>query len=348
MASASVAGGVCTTPPENPTELGITVGLHWFRAVTMEPVDDVLSRLAAALGESVEIRDGGQHGYSETYVLGQVKLWHNPARPDMGCCVEAAGEACDQLGPDGLLSIWGASEEWRISRVDLAVDGCNFTPVMVRDAWRGGDVDTRVKAGDPAAKYGVKAGREEWRRCEWSEEISGDLFGMGSRRSGQYARCYDRRGSTRFELELKRETAHHAGPLVMHMLGKGDGSFQQLTLQLIQRFVRFVDRSVDEKPSRCPELSWWAEFVQGVSKARLSLGQRVVRTVEEMSDWLHAQVAPTLAVVAQALGTRAVRRLLVEGPKRFGRRHREALALAGAPPRWRGAGAVLGVAIGTA
>src|SRR5690606_9052456 len=168
-----VSGGVCTTPPEV-AEGGMQVSVHWLRAVTWEPVDVLLGKLSAALNESVVVREGGYHAYSETYQLGAVKLWHNPDRPDMGSCIEVTGEACEELGREGLLAIWDAAE-WRASRVDLAADHCPFTPSQVRDAWIAGDVDTRVKSLDPGGKRKPAPGREGWRRCEWVQQPDGDL-----------------------------------------------------------------------------------------------------------------------------------------------------------------------------
>jgi DNA relaxase NicK len=45
------------------------------------------------------------------------------------------------------------------------------------------------------------------RTCEWMTSLMGDTFYMGSRSSTQFARCYNARGFTRFEMELKKERA---------------------------------------------------------------------------------------------------------------------------------------------
>lgn len=227
-----------------------------------------------------------------------------------------------------MLKVWDLAE-WRASRIDAAVDHCPFTPGMVADAWKAGDVDTRVKSLDPEGKRKPVAGREHWRRCEWVEMPDGDLFGMGSRASGQYARCYDSRGFTRFELELKKTTAHAAGGVLMEALRLGSSVFGSTVLQLVQRFVRFVDRGSAGNVTRAELLPWWAEFVQGMGKARLSLGARVVKTVDEVVEWLEVQVIPSLAIVERALGLDSVRELIKKGRSRWGPRHLETLQLAG-------------------
>src|SRR5690606_4620720 len=122
----------CTTGAE------VTVGVHWFRGVVFEPVDAVVDRLAKALDESVEVREGGKHAYDSTYVVGPVQLWWHSTRAEQGVCVEVTGSACEALGVEGLLKVWGVAE-WRTSRLDLAADHCPFTPAMVRDAWRSGN-----------------------------------------------------------------------------------------------------------------------------------------------------------------------------------------------------------------
>lgn len=319
-------GGGCTTPPE--VTGAVEVGVHWFRAVTQEPVYELVDRLAGVLQESVEIRDTGMHGYSETFVLGGVKVWHNPARRDMGACIEVSGDACEELGRDGLLAVWDAAD-WRVARVDLAVDRCPFTPGDLRREWLAGQVDTRVKVLDPEGGRAPRAGREGWRRCEWSEQPDGDMFAMGSRAAGQYARCYDRRGFTRFELELKKATAHAAGPRVMEALRSGRSAFAVETVSLIQRFVRFVDRGSVTNVTRAVPLGFWAAFVRGIEKSRLRVGERVVRTVEEVVGWVERQVAPSLAIVERVLGVEALGRVIREGRRRWGPRQLETLRLAG-------------------
>lgn len=322
-----MSGGVCSTPPEVATG-DMRVSVHWLRAVTWEPVDALLAKLSGTLNESVVVREGGYHAYSVTYQLGPVMLWHNPDRPDMGSCIEVQGEACEELGRDGLLAIWDAAE-WRVSRVDVAADHCPFTPDMVAEAWQRGDVDTRVKVLDPNGKVKPKPGREHWRRCAWESRANGDMFTMGSRSAGQYARCYDERGWTRFELELKKTTAHAAGPIVMEALRVGGSTFSHVVSGLIERFVRFVDRSADSTVTRCPPLDWWAAFVTGVGKARLNLGARVVRTIEEIDRWIVRQVAPTLAVLAEVVGLKGLQRVIQAGRQRWGPRHEDTLRLAG-------------------
>ena len=314
----------CTTGAE------VTIGVHWLRATTKEATADAISTaVAEALGADVEVREGGRHCYDTTHVVGPVVLWSHSARPDMGVCMEVTGSACEALGPDGLVKLWGL-QEWNATRLDLAVDDCPFTPRQVRDAWIAGDVNTRVKVSAEAIE-----GREEWRRCEWSEHVTGDLFGMGSRSSTQYARCYDRRGMTRFELELKnggtkngRQTASVVAPLVVQALASGVG-LRSLVLGLVQRFVTFVDRSADTNLARCPQLSWWAAFTQGVERARLWSGQAVVRRIEDMAAWAKRSVAPTLAACTQALGRGWLDELVAGGAARLGRRHVDSLRLAG-------------------
>lgn len=315
----------CTTGAE------VTVGVHWFRGVSFEPVERVLDQLSMAVGAVPEMRPGGKHAYDTTFQIGPLQLWWHTTREEQGVCVEVTGSACEALGVDGLLKVWNAAD-WRTSRLDLAADHAPFTPGMVRDAWRSGNVNTRVKVAkllDDAGEWAVKEGREEWRRSEWVEAPSGDMFTMGSRASMQYARCYDRRGFTRFELELKSDTAAAAAPLVMEALRQGPQAMGPVTVGLIQRFVKFVDRGADSNLGRCPELAWWAAFTEGVERARLWLGERVVRTVEEIKRWAERQVAPSLALLREALGDQLLGALIEKGKPRWRTHHREALALWG-------------------
>jgi DNA relaxase NicK len=297
-------------------------------------VHDVVANLMVALGATeVEQREGGQHSYDTTHVVGPVKVWSRLAVTLAGgeadVCVEVTGQACEALGPEGLVKVWDACD-WKAMRVDLAVDGCGFTPAQLRDAWRVGDVNTRVKA----LAEGAREGREDWRRHEWVECLDGDMLAMGSRASSQYARCYNTRGFIRFELELKNggtkgaRTAATVVSLVVEALRSGD-QFGTLVVGLVQRFVRFVDRTQDSNLARCLELTWWAEFMKGVGRARLMLGVAVVKSPAEMLTWALRQVAPTLAVLRRVFGAATIAAVIDDGELRLRGHHRDSLRLAG-------------------
>lgn len=312
------ARGVVTpgsnTGVEN-TEGRFEVGLHWLRGTTKSPVDSVVHVVARELGESVVVLGGGAYGYAEGYGVGPVRIYHSEKRPDMGVCVDFTGSACEELGARRVGRLHGRLG-LRASRVDFAVDGCEFTPRELADEWRRDNVRTRAKVPADALP-----GRE-WRSCKFIESPTGDTFSMGARQSNQYARCYDMRGFTRFELELKGATAPVAAAEYFAAVQTGGEESVRLTvLSWIRRFVDFVEAAPGSNRARAPLLSFWGAFVSGVEKATVVLEGAVTRTVEQVRGWVERQVAPGLAVVVAALGMDALHELAAAGRKRLRPRH---------------------------
>lgn len=316
-------GGVSASvgkPPVGNTGVEITAGVHWLAGTVLkDSVDSVLDWLAGWLGESVVVLDRGANGYSEAYLVGPVKVMANELRPDMGVFVEVPGAGCDELGLSALVEL-GA--RLRVSRLDLAVDNCPFTPAEIRDAWRSGHVRTRCKVPDNA-----RADRQ-WRTSKWHESATGDTFTMGGRQSLQFARVYDSRGFTRFELELKRGAAQAAFEQVSAAVQGNSEVVGLVVLSWVRRFVDFVDRDSDSNVSRAALLPFWEAFIAGAEKARVVLEGAITRTVDDAWRWLERQASPYLAVVRERFGEDRLLRMIERGKNRWGSKHR---ALARSP-----------------
>lgn len=320
-------------PPSSKTGVEVTepayaVGVHWMRGVALRAdVDAVIASVAAFVGESVERLAHGRYGYADGYAVGPVRVFHHPANESMGVCVEVEGAGCEVMGTGRVASL--ADElKLRVSRLDLAVDGCPFTPADLRREWVKGNVRTRVKKPDVARLEAqgltVRPGLEDVRVHKWHESTTGTTFYMGSRASEQYARVYDQRGPVRFELELKGDTAAAAAPLVWEAIGAGN--LGPVALGLIRRFVDFVDAESDAHASRRDLLPMWAEFVSGVERATLSLEEVVERTLDEVWEWLEHQAGPALALIASAGRLGALQELARRGRLRWREKHRDVLA----------------------
>lgn len=318
--------GVAVNAPVGTTGALLTTGVHWVRQTK---VDAEPEAVAARLGErfrwDVERRDWGHHGYTATLAVGPLEVWYHPERPEMGVCVDASGDACEQIGTDGVA--WLLSEPgWKQTRVDVAIDGAAFTPEQLRDAWCEGNVRTAARL--PKV---TKPGREGWRTCGWDVKPDGDKFTMGARQSGQFVRCYDRRGPTRVEIEIKGDAAPSAAAVLAACLVERDErAFALAALGLLRRFVDFVDVEADSNVSRAPLLPFWAAFVEDAEKMRLWLGERAVGDAVQMLEWALHQTAPVLAVLERVFGPAILADLAKEGRSRWRRRHREAVQLAGA------------------
>jgi len=286
----------------------------------MRSSDEVLGWLAGRLGESVVVLERGAYGYSEGFVVGPVRVLASERRPDMGVCVDVTGTGCEELGLRALAEL-RLQLGLKVTRLDVALDHCPFTPSVLRDAWHADMVRTRAKVPEDA-----RADRQ-WRSCDWKSNPKGDMFTMGARSSTQYARCYDERGFTRFELELKDRTADLAAA---RLLGDDLGDFATEALGWIRRFVDFVEPD-DANVSRRSLLPFWEAFCGMVPRAKVALDGALVRTAAEVRGWVEAQVAPSLALVAAVFGSDELERLLRVGRDRWRGRHKSILRASAVP-----------------
>ncbi len=292
-------GAVNSSSPisNHPAEAApLTVSLHWLTA-TSQAVDavDAVSFISDYLEHGPEIRDSGQWGYTSAFVwAGGLKLLDNDQRPEMGVCLVADGTTCEFYGFDKLSHIYQALQ-FKATRIDLAADNCSFQPSMLRDLWYQDSVRTVCKPMQDA-----RAEFAHVRTCEWMTSPTGDTFYMGSRSSTQFARCYNSRGATRFEMELKKERAEQ----VLQAIHQG-ASLSEVMGSSVNQFAAFVQLD-DDNRARCTYLPFWRSFLDGLQDAGVvtRLDPQPEPTVERLVDWIEGQVAPGLAVYEMIKGQR--------------------------------------------
>ncbi len=317
-------GGPNFQPPPDSTQ-PLEVSLHWLTATTKElDITDAVGFVSDYLGHGPELQDHGVMGYTSTFAwAGGLKLLDNDKRPEMGVCLSAPGDACEFHGFDKLSHIY-QSLQMRASRCDIAVDNCEFTPRKLYDHWISDEVRTQARVNPNSQE-----GREHLRTHNWVSSTDGDTFYMGSRSSSQFARCYDSRGFTRFEVELKKERAEQ----VMQALCSGK-DMKNVAGDVINQFVAFVHLD-NEKRERCSYQPWWGDFIYSLESADVvtRLDPRPEPTVERLKDWIEFQVAPSLAVYETLFGKRDdfddVRRDLRKIGLQNAKPHHKALIVAG-------------------
>lgn len=295
---ASNTGAISTNPTPRDLKRGksLLVSLHWLTATTKELTTlDAVGFISDYLGHGPEVHHRGLFGYTTTFEwLGGLKLLDNEKRPDMGICLLADGDACDHYGFAKLSYIYQALQ-FTATRLDLAVDGCRFTPAALHRLWMADYVRSAARTSKDSLP-----GRERFRSNKWWTGPTGDTFYMGSRSSTQFARCYNSRGFTRFEMELKKERAAQ----VMHAICDGHDMASTLGA-VITQFVAFVDKS-DTNRSRCKALPFWSRFIKRLKSNSVvtRLGGQPAKTAERLIQWIENQVAPSLMVYEVLMGQR--------------------------------------------
>ena len=292
------------------------MGLHWLDFTTKRSHVEVVAAVSSLLGEFSERGRGtslyrwawdGPHGAT---VEAGFRL-----RGSENVRVSLTGEACEGLGMTGayaLVDMLGG----KVTRCDVAVDGAPFSPSAMWEAWQAGHVRTKVPRGHPDS-------------CRRIENGEGTTVYVGSVSSERMLRCYDRRGPTRVELQLRRDMAQAWWAKVG--TAESDERIGELAVALVAGFVEFAAPvGVDGNRSRWVRLSWWESFLAGVP-ALVGLVKRTPTAFVGLVGhvWRNAASVSTYLEAVAALGLdaqRALAELLSHGAERRPARHRAMLA----------------------
>ncbi len=320
--------GVTVTPAgaAAPAASGVDavwMGVHWFSGTTRRTIEDVCEVVsglrAGALVE--EHKHGARGGYARSAKCGGVLVAWSDTRPDV--LVTVPGAICEELGTSGLVALSLRAELEPSSRLNVAWDAEGLTPDMLGDAFRAGDVVTRIQRPiDP------ETGRMHG--IERRENHEGDTVYLGSRSSERFVRAYNRRGPCRVELELKERRAVELWRRLLAL--QDEDAWSGEALAELRAFLDFRKREEGVNPQRCELLPWWAEFCQGAER-RSTVLPRKVDKLETMDRWLRRQVAPVLALVVDAYGDEVLRDLMTLGRGRYMLRP-DRLALLGEVQGW--------------
>jgi hypothetical protein len=237
-----------TTAAAAPSDLLLEFAVHELTGTTRLTVEEVLGTLAEfdlmleqqQYGSRIYRRRWtGEHGVT---VQADNKMGSDEVH------VRLPGQVCEHLGFVTLLSL-GTLLNLKVTRLDAAIDYCPFTPRHLLHAQELGLSRTHAQS------HG------------WASNGDGDTFTLGSGKSDVYLRCYDRRGFTRSELQLRRG---HAQEFFAGLLSRSESEWPELFLGALRSFVDFVDTGACENISRAPLLGFWRAFVGMVDKVKLA------------------------------------------------------------------------------
>lgn len=270
----------------------------------------------------------GHYGYTKCQVAGGVRVYSGHHQPGVGMCVQISGQGCRELEGAGLVTDWAGyfayllSVGARICRVDLGLDDTSAACI---------DIDQVV--GHLRDKTVVKRWKQ-WsvvQSCNDLDGVTGKTVYVGSRKSAAFLRIYDKAAEqgldghwVRVELELKDERAER---MAQALAGASTDEVGALVAGVLRGYIDFKVCGEDENKSRWETVAWWSRFLGAVEKVRLGCNP-IVRTLEQVDQWLRNAVAPSLAMIVQADGG-ALERIfdyITEGKQRWRTRHRIMLA----------------------
>ncbi len=295
-------------------------GIHWFSGTTRHDAWAVLDAISGLrMGAPIVHHPrGAKGGYHYSATCGGVLVAWGEIRSDV--MVSIRGEVCEELGISGLVALSVLTDLEPTIRLDVAWDAECLIPEMFAEAFEVGNVVTRIQR-----PLNPKTGRVKG--LERHSNHEGDTVDLGSRASERFLRLYDRRGSCRVELELKkrRSVALWRRLVALH----DEAAWGMEALAELRAFIDFRERSEGVHVDRCELLPWWAEFCAGAGRLSTVI-PRKVPTLDTQEKWLRRGVAGSLALVVAVRGQRFLDELLKNGQaKNAARPDRLALIAAG-------------------
>ncbi len=300
-----------TEPLGSPPDFLLEFTVHELTGTTRCTVDEVIGTLLE-FGVLLERQEYGSRNYRQRWLgeFGVTVQTDNKFGSDE-VHVRIPGQACEHLGLVNLLSL-ATLLNLKATRLDAATDYCPFTPRHLLQARDMGLTRTHAQAH------------------AFMSNADGDTFTLGSRSSDVFLRCYDMRGYTRTELELKRG---HAREFLAGLMSRDESEFPALFLGALRSHVDFVDTGACENISRAPLLPFWRAFVGMFERVKLAPA-RVQSSAEKYL--VQARKYAAMFHVYASLETRSGRPLVsvltelyTHGAQRLKTHHRLLLGVSG-------------------
>lgn len=262
------------------------------------------------LGPLVPIGHGGR-GFKVLYqALAAAKLYADPIGEGSFVHLELPGSACDALPPKLIqefivtLNRW---EKFRVSRLDMAWDGVEFTPQDVKQA-----------VAEQKLRSLLRRKTLHIHDQPFEERADGVMgttsVRLGSNQSSRMLRVYDKRGPVRLEFQTRAE---RADLVAREVLLKLPHLWAEAALSHLRDYVDFEFEG--------KLLEWWDKFVRAIGRAFKKITDARELELSRMTEWVMTQVAPTLSVLADVIGEDIYKAITVQGRMKRGKRYEAVL-----------------------
>jgi phage replication initiation protein len=291
--------------------------IDWIECTLKGATASILADLKQFFRTWQELDHGGM-GYDQSARVWETgRVYWSSTRWDMGVHVRLPPSALEAAGAEAV-AVLGEfyRKDASFTRLDIAADDTKgqLSLETIREKIVAGDMVTRARqVHEILALVGL-----------------GHTLYFGSRESSTFGRIYDKAAEQmkagklyvghwiRVELEFKRERAHAAAEFICQNVETWRAAAQGWFLA----FLDFKEHGVDENKSRWETSAWWLAFLDYASKVRLFIS-RVVKTVDDVKQWVNKQVAPSLFVLASTIGHDDLFRMVGEASARLSSRHVE-------------------------
>jgi len=261
----------------------ITVHMPYFEVLHLWP------RFFSALGVLIPTDHGGR-GYRQIDVaMMAAKVYSNPITLDRTnaehCHIELPGQACEYLIPDNyrdfLNYLLDAGIRFSIKRVDLAFDNAPFSPELFLEYLEGDTLVSLAKRETIHYDGSPYALRDDGKEGTFTAYI-------GSNESQRMVRCYNKRGFTRLEFQMRDERAQ---AVFLSMVFHPFTEWFYIGMSHLRQYIDFRGWAL------------WAEFVSIADRASLLISSARRVSVSRIHSWLDRQVSVALSVYLDVHGS---------------------------------------------
>jgi DNA relaxase NicK len=271
-------------------------------------------RFEPIFGSLIDLKHGGRGFRSIRKSITGIQIYSEPINnsqdQDTYISLSIPGNACDALNTYFLYEFMKyIDENYRINvtRLDIAFDHAPFTP---KEFFRVLDAD---KVRTYAKRETFNFTSSPYQPQEEGGKIGCDTVQIGAPQSERKLRVYNKRGYTRVELEAKKKRADGIAKDVMF---KDPSYWGELFMGHMRDFIDLVE---DKDTGML--VDFWAEFVQAIPRAGLTVTDP--REIEKyrLMGWLHEQISPAFSVFLDLYGDDGLKEFYKYGRKKRGERY---------------------------
>lgn len=312
----------CNTGAENTAESSLKPCVDWLQATfkNVQPEQIVEDILLENL-DNFTMLDKGKYGYRSAMRYGHITIYYN-GHAGMGVHLEMTGQGCREFESKGVM-------DWKtFFRIVLAC-GAKFTRLDTalddhKGYWKISTLKRKAKNGEVISKFKSAMGIEKIRLEDG--EVIGETLYFGSSSSMIKVRFYDKKleqiskGAevkyetwNRTEIQMRDDRAQ----TVAAMVSEGN-EIGTIITGILKHYMRFTVKGKDKNRSRWKTAKFWDEFLKDVEPLRLATA-KPESSIEKKMAWLDRAVAPTLALIMQAMDGDMTRiyKMIGDGKKRL-------------------------------
>jgi DNA relaxase NicK len=264
---------------------------------------------------------GGRHGYRRGIAFNGIEIYYDGNSTTMGANVSMSGNGCKtyaQYHPmeELLQRIHEGTKEGEINptRIDIACDDHRGLLDLKRIIEVIRERRLRARATHRKGIFNLDSAQGD----------EGDTVYIGSEKSEARIRIYDKAAEqgdytgiwNRLEMVNRRDYAR----AVIEALVTSGAKLGEVVAGVLADRIAFIEKD-DVNISRCSLASWWAEFLENITRIKLMLKEKPEMAIEKLAHFFGDELAACVWVLSAAFGDSFWQTVRERGQQKLRRRH---------------------------